>query len=193
MIPNQNTPGGDPMVKLHKDDRDIIARIPLAADEGELVAWKDEDGPVIDLVISPTDEDPSARLTYTPCELREFADQAYEIADTAQRASWTPEFVADVRDRYLPGLSEEEVIARLDALANRTERRLYLSGRVHPEAGYRLRAGAGAEAVGRVIAVLEELTGELGRAKAARVSPVREALDRLRASLEAEANLEETF
>lgn len=176
------------MVKVpNDDDRHVIARIPLVAEEGELVARIDEDGPEIDLVIDPPDTDMYARLKYTPHELRELADQAYEIADSAQRASWTPEFVADVRDRYLPGRSDEEVVARLDALSNQLRSRLYLRGRLQWDAGFMLRAAAGADAVSRVVAALDDLAGELGRAKAERLSPVRALLDELHQSFQSDA------
>ena len=45
--------------------------------------------------------------------------QLTEIADTAQRAGWTPAVLADARERYLPGLSDEQIIAWLDALIDR--------------------------------------------------------------------------
>jgi hypothetical protein len=45
------------------------------------------------------------------------ADQLRDLADTVQQAGWTPEVIAHVRERYLPGASDDEITARLDRLA----------------------------------------------------------------------------
>ncbi|SEE94330.1 hypothetical protein [Jiangella alba] len=104
----------------HEERRDVIVRQPFVSDEvGEIVAWHDSEGPTIDIHLEPEDSGQRADVSLTPSEARDLARQLREIADTAQRAGWTPAVLADARERYLPGLSDEQIIARLDALTER--------------------------------------------------------------------------
>ncbi|WP_157988075.1 hypothetical protein [Jiangella endophytica] len=110
------------MVSTHREEerRDIIVRQPFISDDvGEIIAWRDGEGPTIAIHLEPEDSGQRADVSLTPSEARALARQLTEIADTAQRAGWTPALLADARERYLPGLSDEQIIERLDALTER--------------------------------------------------------------------------
>ncbi|WP_157987757.1 hypothetical protein [Jiangella endophytica] len=102
------------------DRRDVIVRSAFLSDDvGEIVAWHDTEGPAIDIHLEPTDAGQRVDVSLTPAEARVVARQLTEIADTAQRAGWTPALLADVRERYLPGLSDAQIIERLETLTDR--------------------------------------------------------------------------
>ena len=102
------------------DRRDVIARSAFLSDDvGEMVAWHDSEGPAIDIHLEPVDAGQRVDVSLTPSEARIVARQLTELADTAQRAGWTPALLADARERYLPGLSDEQIMQRLDALTTR--------------------------------------------------------------------------
>src|ERR1700754_2809952 len=102
------------------DRREVIARSAFLSDDvGEMVAWHDSEGPTIDVHLAPADSGQLVHFAMTPSEARLVAGQLTQIAATAQRAGWTPEVLADVRERFLPGRSDEQIIERLDALTTR--------------------------------------------------------------------------
>lgn len=145
------------MVTVPTADRPaVIARSPfLSPDVGELVAWHDTEGPTIDVRLEPADSGQRLELSLTPGEARLVAAQLNEAAATAQRAGWTPQILADVREHYLPGRSDQQIIDRLDALAGRLGGPvLGFRGRVDQRAGRMLVAEAGAELLERAAAAV---------------------------------------
>lgn len=139
------------------DRRAVIVRSAFLSDDvGEMVAWHDSEGPTIDVHLAPNDSDQRVDFAMTPSEARLVARQLTEIAATAQRAGWTPEVLADVRERFLPGRSDQQIIDRLDALTTRLGGLvLGYRGRVDWKAGRMLIAEAGAELLERAAAAVD--------------------------------------
>ena len=99
------------MVTVPKTNkREIITRAPFVhPDVGEIVAFHDEEGPTIDLVIKPEGSDEYAQVGITAADAHELADELHRIADEVQRAGWTPKLLSDAR-AYLPGMTDEQII-----------------------------------------------------------------------------------
>lgn len=154
-------------------ERDVISRVPFLNDRlGELVAWHDREGPMIDVRLAPEDSGTSVTATLSPSETRELADQLRQIADVAQHAGWTPAVLADVREHYLPGAGDEEIMARLDQLTHRLDSSPLgiRQGTVHPAAGRMLTADVGSELVEQASAALDDTID--------RLTEFRHAIDR---------------
>lgn len=167
------------------DHRNVIAQVPFLNDDlGELVAWHDKEGPVVDVRLAPDDAGDKVELRLSPCEARELADQLRDIADVAQRAGWTPAVLADVRQHYLPGASDEQIVARLDELAGRLGESVlgFRPGTISSDAGRMLVAGVGTEVVERAATALDVTIGRLGELRNAvdRLAELRADFDELR-------------
>ncbi|WP_053208197.1 hypothetical protein [Jiangella muralis] len=145
------------------DETNIITRAPFLAREiGEIIAWHDHEGPSIDFRLAPEDTDQHAEISFTPSEVHKLADQLHEIATVAQHAGWTPEILAQARARYLPGMSDVQIIERLDRLADRIGGLVFgVGGRLHGEAGRMLTAEVGLEALDRVAAAVDVASQQL--------------------------------
>ncbi|TDD70675.1 hypothetical protein E1262_08440 [Jiangella aurantiaca] len=86
---------------------------------------------------------------------RQAAAELLQLVNVAQQAMWTPELLADVRERYLPGATDAEIIERLTRLAERDSGlELRTSGRLFPQDGQALTAAAHREKVERVAVAL---------------------------------------
>ncbi|TDE13509.1 hypothetical protein [Jiangella asiatica] len=164
----------------NSEHRDVIVRAPFLGDEvGHMVARHDAEGPTIDVRLAPQDTEQHVEFSISPAEARELAEQLVRIADAAQRAGWTPDVLAQVRERFLPGHTDQQIIERLDRLAERLGGFvLGHHGRVSWRAGRILTAELGAEAVGRAALALEAAVEQLSAVGAA-VGPLTE----LRAAL----------
>lgn len=103
-----------------RDEREEIARAPFLDEMlGVMVARHDDEGPILDVHIEPADSGQAVDFELTLLEAHVLADELHEIATTAQRAGWTPTLIADVRDHYLPGAADDEIVTRLDGLVER--------------------------------------------------------------------------
>lgn len=145
------------------DETNIITRAPFLAREiGEIIAWHDHEGPSIDFRLAPEDTDQHAEISLTPSEVHNLADQLHEIAMVAQHAGWTPEILAQVRERYLPGMSDVQIIERMDRLADRIGGLVFgMGGRLHGDAGRMLTAEVGIEALDRLAAGIDAVAQRL--------------------------------
>lgn len=146
------------------DQREIITRRPFLDEAvGEMVARQSREGPLIDLSLQPYDTEPRVELGITPTEARELAEQLRDVADVAQRAGWTPAVLANVRERYLPGASDEEIMARLDQLTEEVGSSVlgYQTGTLDWRAGRVLTAKAGADVAERASGALENAVSTL--------------------------------
>jgi hypothetical protein len=174
----------NPMVKLPPpEERTEIARVPFVDDMvGVMVARLDDraDGPVIDVTVKPFETDMQAEFSLSPSDARGLADQLRAIADTAQRAGWTAGLVADVREKYLPGASDEQIMARLDRLTERFGGGVYgqVPDRLDWRAGRVLIAEDAATATADVVGVVDDVIGHLSSLAdaAQRLSHTREVL-----------------
>lgn len=174
------------------DRRDVIVRGPFLNDSlGEIVAWHDKEGPIIDFHLAPLDTEDAVEFGLTPTEARALASQLREIADAAQRAGWTSAVLADVRQNYLPGATDDEIIAKLDALADRNGGFVlgFKRGTVNPNAGRMLTAEVGAQAVQRASTALDDAVDRLGEFRAAvdQLTQLRAALDELQRFYQSES------
>ncbi|WP_046766651.1 hypothetical protein [Jiangella alkaliphila] len=148
-----------------------------------MVAWHDTEGPAIDIHLEPRDAGQRIDVSISPSEARILARQLTEIADTAQRAGWTPALLADARERYLPGLSDEQIIARLDALSERLGGFvLGFRGRVDWRAGRMLVAETGNELLDRAAAAVDTAEQHLAGYRQAvdQLGTVKAELDQVR-------------
>lgn len=171
---------------------DLIIRFPFLNDDlGELIARHDDEGPIIDVFLAPEDGGGSVTFALTPAEARVLAGQLTDIADAAQRAGWTPAVLADVREHYLPGASDEQIIQRLDQLTQRlgSSPLGIRPGTVSREAGRMLAAEAGGEVVDQVADVLDEAIVRLGEFRGAvdQLAGLRAAFAELRRFYQAES------
>ncbi|WP_116949406.1 hypothetical protein [Jiangella endophytica] len=99
--------------------REIITRAPFVhPDVGEIVAYHDEEGPTIDVTIRPEGSEEYAHFGLTAADAHELADELHRIGTIVQRAGWTPTLLSDARN-YLPGMTDEQIIERLDRLYRR--------------------------------------------------------------------------
>jgi hypothetical protein len=139
------------------DRRAVIARSAFLSDDvGQMVARHDAEGPTIDVDLAPADSGQRVHLALTPTEARLIAGQLTDLAATAQRAGWTPEILADVRERYLPGRTDQQIIERLDALTDRLGGLvLGYKGRIDWKAGRILTAEIGTELLNRAATALD--------------------------------------
>ncbi|WP_026874446.1 hypothetical protein [Jiangella gansuensis] len=145
------------MVKLPEPDaREIIARAPVVDEMvGEMVAHLDAGNPHIDVEIKPYETTMYARFDLIPKEARQLAAELVRMADVAQNAAWTPALLAQVRERYLPGATDAQIVERLNRLARRESGfELVSPGVLDPADGYQLTAEAHRELVERVAAAL---------------------------------------
>ncbi|TDD70776.1 hypothetical protein E1262_09030 [Jiangella aurantiaca] len=176
------------------DRRDVIARSAFLSDDvGEIIAWHDTEGPAIDIRLAPAESGQRADVSVTPSEVRTLARQLTEIADTAQRAGWTPAVLADARERYLPGLSDEQIIARLDALTARLGGLvLGFRGKVDWRAGRILVAETGNELLGRAATAVDAAEQYLAGYQQAvdQLTTVKAELDHVRRFFEHESELD---
>lgn len=160
--------------------REIITRAPFVHhDIGEIVAYHDEEGPTIDVTIRPEDSEQYAQFALTAADAHQLADELHHIADEAQRAGWTPTILSDART-YLPGMTDEQIIERLDRLYRRWGGLVIgFRGRLDRAAGRALAVEVHIETLERSVALVEE--------HAERLSGIPELADRLnelRSSLE---------
>ncbi len=164
--------------------RDVIARGPFLSDDvGEMIAWHDTEGPAIDIHLEPTDAGQRIDVSLTPPEARILARQLADIADTAQRAGWTPAILADARERYLPGMSDEQIIERLDALTARLGGFvLGFRGKLDWRAGRALVAETGNELLDRAAAAVDTAEQHLSGYQQAleQLTTVKAELDHVR-------------
>ncbi|WP_169792028.1 hypothetical protein [Jiangella muralis] len=155
-----------------------------------MIAWHDIEGPSIDIRIEPLDSGQRADICLAPSEARALARQLSEIADTAQRAGWTPAVLAEARERYLPGLSDEQIIERLDALTARLGG-LVLGhrGRIDWRAGRMLIAETGNELLDRAAAAVDTAEHHLSdyRQAVEQLGTVKARLDDVRRFFEQES------
>ncbi|WP_119663101.1 hypothetical protein [Jiangella rhizosphaerae] len=176
------------------DRRDVIARSAFLSDDvGEMIAWHDTEGPSIDIHLEPADSGQRVDVSVTPSEARALARQLTELADTAQRAGWTPELLAEARERYLPGMSDEQIIARLDALTDRLGGLvLGYRGRIDWRAGRILVAETGHELLGRAATAVDAAEQHLAGYQQAveQLTTVKAELDHVRRFFEHESELD---
>lgn len=182
------------MATVSTSERDnVITRAPFLSESvGEMVAWHDVEGPAIDIHLEPLDSGQRVDLSITPAEARMVAGQLAEIAAIAQRAGWTPAVLAEVRERFLPGLSDEQIIERLDALADRLDGGvLGHRGHVDWRAGRMLVAQTGAELLDRADAAVGEAERHLAgyRQAVERLGAVKAELDQVRRFYRAESEV----
>jgi hypothetical protein len=188
----------NPMVKVPPPERRVeIARVPFVNEMvGVMVARLDDraDGPVIDVVVKPYETDMRAEFSLSPSDARSLADQLRAIADVAQQAGWTPALLADVREKYLPGFTDEQIVARLDRLTERFGGAVYghIPDRLDWRAGRVLIAEDAATATADVVCVVDDVIGHLmGLADVAdRLSQAREALAGVEARYRTQADSE---
>ncbi|WP_026874757.1 hypothetical protein [Jiangella gansuensis] len=152
--------------------REIITRAPFVhPDIGEIVAFHDEEGPTIDVTIRPEGSEDYAHFALTAIDAHQLADELHRIGTIVQRAGWTPTILTDARE-YLPGMTDEQIIERLDRLYRRW------GGLVIGFRGRLDRAAARALAVEVHIETLER-SAALVEEHAERLSGVPELADRL--------------
>lgn len=153
------------MVKLPEPDtREIIARVPFVEEGvGEMVAHILRGDAHIDVVIKPFETDMYASFDLLPKEARRLAAELVRIADVAQQAMWTPKLLANVRERYLPGATDAEIIERLNRMVQRDGGlELMKPGLLYPQDGYALTAEAHRELVDRIAGALSAAGVTLG-------------------------------
>jgi hypothetical protein len=147
------------------DESNIIARMPFVTEElGEIIAWHDREGPSIDLKLAPEGTKDRFECGFTPSEIHRLADKLHEVATIAQRAGWTPEVLAQAREKYLPGMTDAQIIERLDRLEARLGSMMLGHGaRLDWQAGRMLTAELGMEALDQadaaVTAALDQFRG----------------------------------
>ncbi|WP_026876891.1 hypothetical protein [Jiangella gansuensis] len=168
----------------------IVCTAFLSDDVGQMVARHDTDGPTIDVAVAPTDSGQRVELSLSPAEARDLAGQLTEIADVAQRAAWTPAVLTEVRERFLPGHTDQQIIERLDRLA-RAHRGMAPGhhGTLGWRAGRLLTAELGGEAVARAVAAIDAAADHLAAVAtaAAPLTELRTSLDELAAFYRAES------
>lgn len=139
-----------------RDKREIIARAPFVDEMvGEMVAHLLHGNAHIDVEIKPFETDMYAKVGLNLREVRLAAAELLRMADVAQQATWTPKLLANVRERYLPGATDAQIIERLQRLADRDDGlELLEPGLLFPQDGYALTAEAHRELVDRIAAAL---------------------------------------
>jgi hypothetical protein len=94
----------------------ITRRLLLADHLGAMVAYLDVEGPSIEFVITPDDEGTRMTFEVSPSEARQMAA---EIGGRSPPQHSTPDVLAEVRENYLSGMTDEQIIERLDRLSLR--------------------------------------------------------------------------
>ncbi|SDU26647.1 hypothetical protein [Jiangella alkaliphila] len=160
--------------------REIITRAPFVHHEvGEIVVYHDEEGPTIDIKIELEDTKQRAQFAITAIEAYQLADEMHRIGAIAQRAGWTPKILSDAR-AYLPGMTDEQIIERLDRLYRRWGGFVIgYRGKLSPGAGRALAVEVHMETLERSVDLVEQ--------NAERLSGIPELADHLaelRSSLE---------
>lgn len=160
--------------------REIITRAPFVSDDiGEIVAYHDEEGPTIDVTIRPEDSGQYAQFGLTAAEVRQLADELHSIADQVQRAGWTPTILAEAR-AYLPGMTDEQIIERLDRLYRRWGGLVIgFRGMLDRRAGRALAIEVHMETLEQSVALVEEHAEKLSG-----IPELADRLSELRSSLE---------
>ncbi|WP_026876765.1 hypothetical protein [Jiangella gansuensis] len=141
------------------DKRQIIARAPFFDESvGEMVAHLLHGNAEIDVVVKPFESEQIAGFAVNVKEARRFARVLLEFADVAQAAMWTPKLLAEVRNRWLPGATDAEIIQRLNDLCERRGGGIELlsSGRLFAQDGEALVAAVHREKVDRVAVALSD-------------------------------------
>ncbi|TDD65549.1 hypothetical protein E1262_24890 [Jiangella aurantiaca] len=153
------------MVKLPEPDtREIIARAPFVEEGvGEMVAHILHGDAHIDVEIKPFETEMYAQFDLLPKEARRLAADLVRIADIAQQAMWTPKLLANVRERYLPGATDAEIVEQLNRMVERVGGlELMKPGVLYPQDGYELTRQAHRQVVDRIAGVLSEAGVTLG-------------------------------
>ncbi|SDU82615.1 hypothetical protein [Jiangella alkaliphila] len=147
-----------------RDKREIIARAPFVDEMvGEMVAHLLHGNAHIDVEIKPFETDMYAKVGLNLKEVRRTALELLRMAEVAQQATWTPRLLANVRERYLPGATDAQIIEQLRRLAERDDGlELLESGLLFPQDGYALTAEAHRELVDRIAAALSAAGVTLG-------------------------------
>lgn len=147
------------------EKREEITRVPFVHPEvGEMVAYLDTEGPIINVQVKPEESDMFCEFTLTPLEARELAESLRAIADEAQRAGWSRKMLADVRKHYLPDATDDEIRDRLDALTERLGERIHgFRGQLSSQAGRQLLAEDAAAAAGQASGALGEVVDQMAR------------------------------
>src|SRR5690625_2973874 len=146
------------MVKVPEQDySDVITRAPLVhRDVGEIVAHHGDEGPMIDMVIKPDDLARRGKVSMGAAEARQLATELNRIADLTQQSGWTPRILAEVRQRYLPGMTDAEIMRRLDRLYEQWGGFVFgLGGSLSFRAGQVLAAESQAEPLDGALAVID--------------------------------------
>lgn len=147
-----------PKVPEH-DKRQIITRAPFVDESvGEMVAHLLHGNAEIDVVVKPLDSGQEAMFAMNVKEARQTAAALLVIADTAQAAMWTPGLLAEVRERYLPGATDAQIIEQLEALADRLGGGIELrsTGHLFSQDGQALAAAVHGAKVERVASALAD-------------------------------------
>ncbi|SEF11478.1 hypothetical protein [Jiangella alba] len=160
--------------------REIITRAPFVhPDVGEIVAFHDEEGPTIDVTIRPEGSEEYAHFGLTAADAHELADEMHRIGTIVQRAGWTPALLSDART-YLPGMTDEQIIERLDRLYRRWGGLVIgYRGRLDRAAGRALAVEVHMETLERSAALVEQHAESLSG-----VPELADRLAELRSSLE---------
>ncbi|TDE13004.1 hypothetical protein [Jiangella asiatica] len=161
--------------------REIITRAPFVhPDVGEIVAYHDEEGPTIDVTIRPEGSEEYAHFGLTAADAHQLADELHRIGTIVQRAGWTPTILADAR-AYLPGMTDDQIIERLDRLYRRWGGLVIgFRGRLDRAAARALMVEDHIETLERSMALIEQNAGPLSG-----IPELADRLDELRSSLEA--------
>lgn len=161
--------------------REIITRAPFVhPDVGEIVAFHDEEGPTIDVTIRPEGSEEYARFGLTAADAHQLADELHRIGTIVQRAGWTPTLLSDART-YLPGMTDEQIIERLDRLYRRWGGLVIgYRGRLDRRAGRALAVEVHMETLERSVRLVDEHAEPLSG-----VPELADRLAELRSSLEA--------
>lgn len=160
--------------------REIITRAPFVHhDIGEIIAFHDEEGPTIDVVVKPEASDQYAHVAITAIEAHQLADELHRIGTITQRAGWTPTVLTDAR-AYLPGMTDEQIIERLDRLYRRWNGHVIgYRGHLDRAAGRALAVEVHIETLERSVALVEEHAETLSG-----IPELADRLSELRSSLE---------
>ncbi|SEF14435.1 hypothetical protein [Jiangella alba] len=160
--------------------REIITRAPfIHHDVGEVVVFHDEEGPTIDVVVKPEGSEQYAHFAITAIEAHQLADEMHRLGTIAQRAGWTPTILSDARV-YLPGMTDEQIIERLDRLYQRRGGLVIgFRGRLDRAAGRALALEVHMETLDRSVRLVEEHAETFSG-----VPELADRLSELRASLE---------
>ncbi|PZF81582.1 hypothetical protein [Jiangella anatolica] len=131
------------------------------------------------MTIRPEGTEQFAQFGLVPIEAHQLADELHRIADLAQRAGWTPAVLTDAR-AYLPGMTDEQIIERLDRLYRRWDGFvLGRRGMLDRRAGRALAAELHMETLERSAALVEQHAKTLSG-----IPEMADRLSELRSSLQ---------